>query len=76
MFIQNKILYLETDLTFRNVASLFTQLNKKGQTFDTIDLGNIKKIDSAGVAFLEELTGVTKKYNQYTAGTSTGYQHF
>lgn len=53
--IENKILHIDCDLTFSFAEQLFRETKKEIRTFNSIDLSNVKKIDSSGVSFLEEL---------------------
>ena len=58
--ISNFILHFQTDLTFDTIEFLFKQLSKQIKEFDIIDLKEVDNIDSAGVAFLDELIDLSK----------------
>ncbi|HNV62051.1 MAG: MlaE family lipid ABC transporter permease subunit [Candidatus Cloacimonadota bacterium] len=55
--IVNNILYLEGSLNAQTVPETFIEVNSllKHQSPNTIDLSNVNVLDSAGVAFLDEL---------------------
>jgi len=53
---ENHTLYLERELTKFTVPDLLHELSQyKGKKISTIDLSGVNSIDSAGVAFLDEL---------------------
>ncbi|MFP4546802.1 MAG: MlaE family lipid ABC transporter permease subunit [Fidelibacterota bacterium] len=53
--ISNSILSFQTELTFFEVPSIFKKMKSDNRTFETIDLKQVAKIDSAGVALLSEI---------------------
>ena len=53
---KNQILFLDGKLTKFTVPGLLPELSQyKGKKISTIDLSEVSSIDSAGVAFLDEL---------------------
>jgi len=66
--INNFILHLKVDLTFDHIDNFYEHLMLEKSRIEVIDLKNVKRIDSAGVALLEELM---EKYE-----ISLSYQHF
>jgi len=53
--ISNSVLSFQKDLTFFEVPSIFKKLKSENSSFEAIDLKKVTKIDSAGVALLNEL---------------------
>ncbi len=53
--ISNSILSFQTELTFLKVPSVYKKIKSDNRTFEAIDLKQVAKIDSAGVALLNEI---------------------
>ena len=61
---ENKILFLERELTKFTVPDLLHELSYyKGKEISTIDLSEVSSIDSAGTAFLDELVLNLQEFN-------------